>query len=554
MSNSEYKTIQFNHIINKDSCAESFIPVYKGDCKEPLPFSKDNFIQAMENVIKLPNINSTIILRADILMTFDPTMDEPETNQGLISQSLNPEYKTLNIDDVSMKLNYIPDNYSLVKGYVRRIYPRNPFKDRLINQTCLILQNKDNENDIIINYTPHINNIDAIDEETFPFYIPNVKSINIHYTQDAIKCLYYPINESQMTTDFIDSKNRLIRTSKKLLETACKHSIGNKNGYKKQTEHDKIITKEKFQDRYVLLKQKYGKYLYDNWCEVTDPNKHVFEEISIAAFLIELWILKYGDIIYNKEKFEFKDLGCGNGSLVFILISEGIAGQGYDLRERKSWVNEKLYSDEVKENLKKQCLVPNLSMSNKTKFLIKNFNADPITANSKIQYDKQDIQKSEWINTMEWSSSEKITFIIGNHSDELTCWIPLLGYPFMVLPCCSYDFNAKKVRYSNKKENNYLNQHTNSNNGKSNSKYASLVNQVIKVSNQIGWKNIQSQSIRIPSTRNIAVVATEHDKLNQFNEDHVWLQDASMKIIEENGGCDLYVESCLQLITSQHKK
>ena len=164
MSNSEYKSIQFNHLINKNCSAESFIPVYKGACKEPLPFSEDNFVQAMENVIKLPNINSTIILRADILMTFDPSMEEPETNQELISQTLNPEYKTLNIDDVSMKLNYIPDNYSLVKGYVRRIYPRNPFKDRLINQTCLILQNRDNKNDIIINYTPHINNIDAIDE------------------------------------------------------------------------------------------------------------------------------------------------------------------------------------------------------------------------------------------------------------------------------------------------------------------------------------------------------------------------------------------------------
>ncbi|KAL6945909.1 hypothetical protein ACO0OE_002888 [Hanseniaspora uvarum] len=550
MSNTEYKSIQFNHIVSTEPEIPGFIPVYKGECNEPLPFSKDHFIQAMENVIKLPNINSTIILRADILSIFDSSMETPEQNDELIAQELNPEYKTLNINDIEMRLNYIPKGYHLLKGYVRRMYPRNPFKDRLINQTCLILQSDTNEDDIIINYTPHI---DTIDEETFPFYIPNVKSINIHYKSDAIRCLYYSANEEQCTTDFVDPKSRLIRTSKKLLETACKHSIGNKNGYKKQTEHDKIISKEKFQDRYVLLKQKYGKYLYDNWCEVTDPNKHVFEEISIAAFLIELWLLKYSNIIYNKEKFQFKDLGCGNGSLVFILISEGIAGQGYDLRERKSWINETLYSDEIKENLKKQCLVPNLSMVNKTNFLIKNFNDDPISNNSMIQYNKEDVEKSSLINTMKWSSGDKITFIIGNHSDELTCWIPLLGYPFMVLPCCSYDYNAKKVRYTNKKENNYLNKHTNSNNGKSNSKYASLVNQVIKVSNQIGWQNIQSQSIRIPSTRNIAVVATEHQKLNQFDEDHVWLKDECVKIIDENDGCDDYVINCLSLIASQYK-
>lgn len=63
MSNSEFKAIQFNHIISKDTSTESFVHVYSGECDEPLPFSKDNFIQAMENVIKLPNINSTIILR-----------------------------------------------------------------------------------------------------------------------------------------------------------------------------------------------------------------------------------------------------------------------------------------------------------------------------------------------------------------------------------------------------------------------------------------------------------------------------------------------------------
>lgn len=553
MSNSEFKSLEFNHIINNETSPDTFVHVYSGECRDPLPFTKDNFIQAMENVIKLPNINSTIILRADILSSIELGMEAPERNEKLITQVLNPEYKTLNIGDIEMKLDYIPEGYHLLKGYVRRIYPRNPFKDRLINQTCLILQSDEKEDDVIINYTPHINNIEEIDKETFPFYIPNVKSVNIHYTKDLIKCLYHPISKEQVDYDFKDSKNRLIRTSKKLLETACKHSIGNKNGYKKQTEHDKIITKEKFQDRYVLLKQKYGKYLYDNWCEVTDPNKHVFEEISIAAFLIELWILKYQSIIYEKDKFQFKDLGCGNGSLVYILNSEGIEGEGYDFRERKSWINDKLYPEEIKQNLKKQCLIPNLSMVNKSSYVIKNFNSDPISSNSMIQYKKQDIQKSKAVCTMDWSSSDRITFMIGNHSDELTCWIPLLGYPFMVLPCCSYDFNAKKVRYTNKRENNYLNKHTNSNNGKSNSKYASLVNQVIKISNQIGWKNIQSQSIRIPSTRNIAIVATEHDNLNEFDEDHLWMKEKCMEIIEENGGCDSYVENCLTLIGSQHK-
>lgn len=72
----------------------------------------------------------------------------------------------------------------------------------------------------------------------------------------------------------------------------------------------------------------------NNWSESTDPRKHVFEDIAIAAFIIEYW--KLND--FEPEKFEFRDLGCGNGLLVHILILEGYKGKGIDARARKSWV------------------------------------------------------------------------------------------------------------------------------------------------------------------------------------------------------------------------
>ena len=61
----------------------------------------------------------------------------------------------------------------------------------------------------------------------------------------------------------------------------------------------------------------------NNWGESTDPRKHVFEDIAIAAFIIEYWKLNS----FEPEKFEFRDLGCGNGLLVHILILEGYKGR-----------------------------------------------------------------------------------------------------------------------------------------------------------------------------------------------------------------------------------
>ena len=42
----------------------------------------------------------------------------------------------------------------------------------------------------------------------------------------------------------------------------------------------------------------------------------------------------------------------------------------------------------------------------------------------------------------------KITWLLGNHSDELTVWIPVLarqiGCHFLTIPCCDFDFSGKK--------------------------------------------------------------------------------------------------------------
>jgi len=47
----------------------------------------------------------------------------------------------------------------------------------------------------------------------------------------------------------------------------------------------KLISIEEYQREYERLKIKYGKYLTENWCESTDPQKHVFEDLGMKCFM-----------------------------------------------------------------------------------------------------------------------------------------------------------------------------------------------------------------------------------------------------------------------------
>ena len=99
----------------------------------------------------------------------------------------------------------------------------------------------------------------------------------------------------------------------------------------------RLVDLEKYQRKYIQLKETHGKKLIENWTESTDPEKFVHEDVAIAAYLILLWE-------EEDEKPTFIDLGCGNGLLVYILSREGYTGRGVDIRRRKIW---DAYGDEV---------------------------------------------------------------------------------------------------------------------------------------------------------------------------------------------------------------
>lgn len=49
-----------------------------------------------------------------------------------------------------------------------------------------------------------------------------------------------------------------------------------------------------------------------DWQESTDPAKHVWEDVAVAAWLIVLWKNMYAE---GRPPGGFVDLGCGNGLL-----------------------------------------------------------------------------------------------------------------------------------------------------------------------------------------------------------------------------------------------
>jgi tRNASer (uridine44-2'-O)-methyltransferase len=423
----------------------------------PCAFGTDLFDEVMLNFIKNPNVTSSYLFRADIL--YDTESNRP-TEAGK-----SPGHQTnATLSEHKPRLLDIP-GWSQERVIVRVMIPRNQQLDRPLTQTCILFSKPSNDNttERLVVYIPH-----ADSPEDMPFYHPRIEKLAFHHTfrptaNSAIKDPDSPVagigSLSLSYNPFESSPNideKLHRTALKLLQTIHKHGQGQLAGYKKRVHHDQLVPQKSYQDTYARLKAKYGQKLCEGWVESTDPSKHVFEDLGIAAFCLELWREMYevpatakdaqavggaevDDLTSGVEGLEveeqeskplfpgFVDIGCGNGLLTYILLSEGYSGFGFDARERKSWAT---FPPEVRQHLSQGLLVPEL-----------------LRAGSASGGDTsvEDAEKS-------WHSGlfPEGTFIISNHADELTAWTPLLAYlsksAFIAIPCCSHDLAGSRFR------------------------------------------------------------------------------------------------------------
>ncbi|KAJ8130298.1 hypothetical protein O1611_g3330 [Lasiodiplodia mahajangana] len=283
-----------------------------------------------------------------------------------------------------------------------------------------------------------------------------------------------------------------------------------KKGYVKRVHHDTIIPQATVQSTYTRLKKKYARKLIEEWVEVTDPTKHCFEDLGIAAFLIELWAEMYRDSPFPG----FVDIGCGNGLLVHILRQEGYSGWGFDARRRKSWDKfadriDPASSEETNRSLRQLVLLPAI-LQDQT---------------------QQDTHDGGIAQLTHDGVFPRGTFIISNHADELTPWTPVLATisdcPFIMIPCCSHDLSGARFRAAAPKDK-----------GKSSSAYSSLVEWVKQIAHDCGW-TVETEMLRIPSTRNTGIIG--RNRLENSSSTDI------LSILRKYGGTSGYVDNAMKL-------
>ncbi|XP_059326972.1 probable tRNA (uracil-O(2)-)-methyltransferase [Ammospiza nelsoni] len=229
-----------------------------------------------------------------------------------------------------------------------------------------------------------------------------------------------------------------------LLSKLAKWSVEQKPSEFKSTLS--LISVAKYSKVYQDLKEKY-KEMVKVWPEVTDPEKFVYEDVAIATYLLILWEEERKEKGLTKKQ-SFVDLGCGNGLLVHILNNEGHPGRGIDVRRRKIW---DMYGPGT--HLEEATIIPG---------------------------DSHLFPDTDWL--------------IGNHSDELTPWIPVIAARssysccYFVLPCCFFDFHGKYSRRQCKK-----------------TQYREYLDFVAQVGFVCGF-HVEEDCLRIPSTKRVSFV------------------------------------------------
>ena len=112
-----------------------------------------------------------------------------------------------------------------------------------------------------------------------PYYHPTVHHLAFRYIPAETPLLRLEIVPLPETP--IDLNSRIYRTCLALLDTLHRYGWGALTNYKKRVHHDCIIPREEYQDLYLVMRERH-KHIINEWQEVTDPLKHVFEVCVFA--------------------------------------------------------------------------------------------------------------------------------------------------------------------------------------------------------------------------------------------------------------------------------
>ena len=155
----------------------------------------------------------------------------------------------------------------------------------------------------------------------------------------------------------------------------------------------------------------------------------------------------------------FADLGCGNGLLTHILVSEGYAGYGIDLRARKSWSH---YPRPTQSRLVVRALDPTTLALKDGRGVAPMEHQQHLSLDTSHNHDHNDNNpgtaeddSGSSGNAEEDAADVNLDvllpqgcFLIGNHADELTPWMAPLATlvqasGYLSIPCCAWALDAR---------------------------------------------------------------------------------------------------------------
>ncbi|KAF7302225.1 hypothetical protein MIND_00789500 [Mycena indigotica] len=432
-------------------CVDINLPALSSSWKPLLwsaaDFPPEIFESAVSQLVNHPEYNSTLILRSEIIAE---TSDEfPAAIPAL-------------------------DGLTPIKTIHRRLLPRRPTRDAALEQYCTLYGLDGTPSTLVL--TPIIPNGGSL-----PYYHPPVSNLAFRYLETTPPTLRVEMILLSPDETPTDPNSRLYRTGLALLDAIHRYGWGVLSNYQKRVNHDRVVAREAYQDLYLIMREKF-KHIVDNWVETTDPLKHVFEDIGIATFLMVLWRDTYPalDASHPDEPWRgwgrppggFLDFGCGNGLLTHILLSCGYIGRGVDLRARNSWST---YPQSTQDHL-----------------VLDSFNPSILETTQSI-----------------FSTPDQ--FVIANHADELTPWTPILATltrasGFINIPCCPWVLDARFQREKGPGQPVPLETLNLGAGAGISSGYVQYRMWLAQLCQHCGWE-IECEMLRIPSTRNWAIVA-----------------------------------------------
>ncbi|KAG2186825.1 hypothetical protein INT44_003051 [Umbelopsis vinacea] len=359
---------------------------------------------------------------------------------------------------------------------------------------------------------------DVVSENQLPFYYPKVRAYSLVFDSRVAEdqhetcyedCLFgrsaltqssFP-SESVIrleiqpfsTTQTGISNDKMIYALSEVFHKLYKWCIHTSLGYEKRANHDVLVPKEMYHETYARMKAKYADKIISQWTEKTDPTKFVFEDIAIASYLICLWQLERQRLGQARLQ-SFVDLGCGNGLLTHLLVSEGHPGKGIDIAKRKIW-------DQLCDG-QDDCLLGKNACSEQKKRLpykahvvisSKHTPSNGVLSQCGLAYCKPCRRTGAMVSTVLICSRKKdcasdVTHVRGEYRTPIMA--ARTESRFIVIPCCYFQLDGSRHKALG---------------GVEGGKYREYTDYVKNIAIECGY-SIDEDQLRIPSTRNIAVV------------------------------------------------